>query len=308
MRETRLSTAHLCRRGMGKIMRISELYNKERIVFSIEVFPPKKLMSTENVYTALGEIAALKPDYISVTCGAGGSAAADGDPTLRVSSFIKNECKVEAVAHLTCVSSTKQDVLNTLTSLKESGVKNILALRGDINPDIARKEDFTYADNLIRFIRENGLKFGIAGACYPEGHIEAESVNADLKNLKRKVDAGCDSLVTQIFFENSLFYSFLEKARLIGIEVPVSAGIMPITSKKQIERMVSMCGASLPPKFTKMIARYENRPDALRDAGIAYATEQIVDLIANGVEGIHLYAMNNPYIARKVHENIGNLL
>ncbi|MCL1789660.1 MAG: methylenetetrahydrofolate reductase [NAD(P)H] [Oscillospiraceae bacterium] len=292
-------------------MKVSEFYSRRKTVFAIEVFPPKKTMSTENVYSTLEEIAALKPDYISVTCGAGGTSAVGeggGNPTLEVSSFIKNKCGIESVAHLTCVASTQNQVLRTLTSLKEAGVKNVLALRGDINPDLPRKTDFTYAANLIEFIRQSGLDFGISGACYPEGHIEADSVNDDIKNLKKKVDSGCETLISQIFFENSLFDSFLEKARLIGIEVPISAGIMPVTSKTQIERMVSMCGASLPPKFTKMIAQYENRPDALRDAGIAYATEQIVDLISNGAEGIHLYAMNNPYVARKIHENIDNLL
>ena len=289
-------------------MKISELFNKEKTVFSIEVFPPKKTSPTEKVYGALEAIAGLNPDYISVTCGAGGSVVENGNPTLDVSSFIKNKCKIESVAHLTCVASSKLKIIDTLSALKEAGIENILALRGDINPDIPRKNDFAFAVNLIEFIRTSGLEFGISGACYPEGHIEAECANDDLKNLKKKVDSGCETLISQIFFENSLFYSFLEKARLIGIEVPVSAGIMPVTNKKQIERMVSMCGASLPPKFTKMIARYENRPDALVDAGIAYATEQIVDLISNGVEGIHLYAMNNPYIAKKVRENIGNLL
>jgi methylenetetrahydrofolate reductase (NADPH) len=205
------------------------------------------------------------------------------------------------------VASSKPEVLDMLNALREHNIGNILALRGDINPEIQRKNDFVYAANLIEFIRENG-DWGISGACYPEGHIEAESTNADLQNLKKKVDAGCETLISQIFFDNFLFYNFLEKARLIGIEIPIAAGIIPITSKKQIERMVSMCGASLPQKMTKMIAKYETRPEALRDAGIAYATEQIVDLIANGVEGIHFYAMNSPYVARRVHESIVKLL
>lgn len=291
-------------------MKISQLFKQNknaRTVFSIEVFPPKKTMSTDKIYTALEEIAALKPDFISVTCGAGGSSGGNS-PTIEVSSFIKNKCGIESVAHLTCVSSTRDEVLSTLESLKNEGIENILALRGDISPDTERKTDFMYADNLIRFIREKGLDFGISGTCYPEGHVEAKSVNDDIKNLKNKVDSGCETLISQLFFENSLFFAFMEKARLIGIDAPVSAGIMPVTNKAQIERMVTMCGASLPPKFTKMIARYEHRPDALRDAGIAYAAEQIIDLISNGVEGIHLYAMNNPYVARKICESIGNLL
>jgi methylenetetrahydrofolate reductase (NADPH) len=291
-------------------VKISEFYNKGKTVFAIEAFPPKKGMPTERIYNAIEEIAGLNPDYISVTCGAGGSDSGGGLPTIEVSSMIKNKCGIETVAHITCVASTRQEVLSTLTSLKQHNVENVLALRGDINPDIERKNDFEYAVNLIEFIRGTPefKDLGINGACYPEGHIEADNVNTDLKNLKKKVDAGCETLISQIFFDNSLFYSFLEKARLIGIEIPISAGIIPITGKKQIERMVSMCGASLPPKFTKMIAKYESRPEALRDAGIAYATEQIIDLISNGVEGIHFYAMNSPYVAQKVHENISNLL
>jgi len=292
-------------------MRIAEFFNNNkenrRTVFALEVFPPKKGTAVEKVYTALEEIAGLNPDYISVTCGAGGTDSDGGNPTLEVSSFIKNKCKIESVAHLTCVASTKQEVSDTLNALKQHNIENILALRGDINPNIQRKTDFMYASDLTAFVKSTG-GFGVSGACYPEGHMEAESPNDDLKNLKKKVDCGCDTLITQIFFDNDLFYSFLEKARLIGIDVPICAGVMPVTSKKQIERMVSMCGASLPTKFTKMIARYETRPEALRDAGIAYATEQIVDLIANGVEGIHLYAMNSPYVARKIHENISKLL
>jgi len=288
-------------------MKISQFYNKEKTVFAIEAFPPKRGMPTEKIYASIEEIAGLNPDYISVTCGAGGTASDGGIPTIEVSSLIKNKCKIETVAHLTCVASSEQEVLDMLTALEEHNIENILALRGDINPDIQRKNDFMYASDLTSFITERG-GFEVAGACYPEGHVEADTMNDDLKNLKKKVDSGCKSLITQIFFDNSYFYSFVEKARLIGIEVPISAGIIPITSKKQIERMVSMCGASLPPKFTKMIAKYETRPEALRDAGIAYATEQIVDLISNGVEGIHFYAMNSPYVARKVHESVVNLL
>ena len=293
-------------------MKTSQFFGKGRTVFAVEVFPPNKNVSTEKVYTALEEIAQLSPDYISVTCGAGGNSVG-GNPTLEVSSFIKNKCNIESVAHLTCVCSSKSEVVDTLHALKSHNIGNVLALRGDVNPEIPRKNDFMYAVNLIEFIRKNPdfpefREFGISGACYPEGHTESECVNADLKNLKNKVDGGCDTLITQIFFDNAFYYSFLDKARLIGIDVPISAGIMPVTNKKQIERMVSMCGASLPPKFTKMIAKYESRPDALRDAGIAYATEQIVELISNGVEGIHLYAMNSPYVAKKIHESIVNIL
>ncbi|MCL2755215.1 MAG: methylenetetrahydrofolate reductase [NAD(P)H] [Oscillospiraceae bacterium] len=291
-------------------MKISTLYNKpnqSRTIFAIEAFPPKKDAPVERIYAALGEIAALKPDYISVTCGAGGSDAGGNAPTIAVSSLIKNTYGIETMAHLTCVSSSKAQVLTTLEALREHNIENVLALRGDINPDIVRKKDFQYASNLTAFINEFS-DIETAGACYPEGHSEAQSINADLHNLKRKIDAGCKTLITQVFFDNALFYSFLDKARLIGIDVPIAAGIIAVTSKSQIERMVSMCGASLPAKFVKMIAKYESRPEALRDAGIAYATEQIVDLISSGVDGIHFYAMNSPYVARKIHENIKALL
>jgi len=292
-------------------MKISEFYNKGKTVFAIEAFPPKKDAPTEKIYAALGEIAALKPDYISVTCGAGGSDSGGNAPTIEVSSLIKNTHGIETVAHLTCVASSREEVLRTLTSLREHNIENILALRGDINPTITRKDDFTYASDLVAFIKAQAQEHGefeLAGACYPEGHSEAHSANEDLKNLKRKVDAGCSTLISQVFFDNALFYDFADKARLIGIDVPIAAGIIAVTSKSQIERMVSMCGASLPAKFVKMIAKYESRPEALRDAGIAYATEQIIDLISSGVEGIHFYAMNSPYVARKIHENVAKLL
>ncbi|MCL2634279.1 MAG: methylenetetrahydrofolate reductase [NAD(P)H] [Oscillospiraceae bacterium] len=285
-------------------MNISQLFKKGKTVFSFEVFPPKKGQSHENIYGVLEKFAVMNPDYISVTCGAGG---AGGDDTLEIASFIRNTCKVNAVAHLTCVNSSKEDVKRILNALGEHNVTDVLALRGDINPDIPRCNDFLYASDLTAFIKETG-GFGVFGACYPEGHNQAESLNADLKNLKRKVDAGAEILISQLFFDNEIFYSFMEKVRLIGIEVPVCAGIMPVTSKKQIERMVTMCGASMPSKLTKIIARYEDNPEALRDAGIAYATEQIVELISNGVEGIHLYSMNSPYVAEKIYSSVEKLL
>ncbi|MFA5658213.1 MAG: methylenetetrahydrofolate reductase, partial [Oscillospiraceae bacterium] len=194
-----------------------------------------------------------------------------------------------------------------LEKLKSNGIENILALRGDINPDIPPAEDFKYASDLVSYIKEYS-GFGISGACYPEGHPEAESMVSDILNLKKKVEAGAGHLVSQLFFDNSFFYSFMEKVRIAGIDVPVEAGIMPVVNKKQIERMVSMCGASLPPKFTKMMHKYESRPEALRDAGIAYAIDQIVDLVSNGVNGIHLYTMNNPYIAKKISDGVSSII
>ncbi len=288
-------------------MKIKDFFGKGRTVFSFEVFPPKATSPVETVISMLERIKnieTLKPDYISVTYGAGGNAA--DTSTRDIVSMIKNECKRESMMHLTCVNSTKDDVVNILEDMKAHNIENILALRGDINPDVPPKTDFKYACELIEFIRAHG-DFGISAACYPEAHCEAESPEADLRNLKHKVDCGVDTLVTQLFFDNSFFYDFMDKARGLGINVPVSAGIMPVTSKKQVERMVATCGASIPQKLAKIINKYGDT-DAMMDAGIAYAVDQIVDLIANDVEGIHLYTMNNPYVAKKIYESVINLL
>ncbi len=288
-------------------MKICELFGKGRTVFSFEVFPPKKTSPVDTIYNTINELKLLNPDFISVTYGAGGSDA--GTVTSDIASYIKNEAGVLSAAHLTCVNSTRMDVLRNLAEFRAKGIDNILALRGDIPAGSVPPGDFRYASELITFIRENGGKdIGISGACYPEGHLEAENIVRDIHNLKKKINAGAEHLMSQLFFDNSLFYSFIEKARIADINVPIEAGIMPVVNKKQIERMVSLCGASLPSKFTKMMQRYENNPDALRDAGIAYAVDQIVDLISNGVDGIHLYTMNNPYVARKISESISSLL
>ncbi len=286
-------------------MKIASLYGKGRTVLSFEIFPPKKTSGIETIYSTIEELSDLKPDYISVTYGAGGNPA--DTSTRDIASLIKNKYGIEAMAHLTCVNNTKAEVTAVLDSFKEAGIENILALRGDINPDIPPKTDFRYASELVSYIKEQG-DFGVSGACYPEGHVEAESLTADILNLRKKVDAGVQSLVTQLFFENSMFYDFREKMAIAGIDVPVSAGIMPVTNKKQIERMVAMCGASLPQKFVKMVQKYDTRPEALIDAGIAYAADQIADLLSNGVDGVHIYTMNNPYVARKIVGIIGKLL
>ncbi len=286
-------------------MKIPELFKDGRTVFSFEIFPPKKDGSIDTVYKTLDGLVDLKPDFISVTYGAGGSLP--GCSTREIVSIIKDKYHTESIAHLTCVNSTKADIDRVIEEFKRSGIENVLALRGDVNPDIPPKTDFRYASDLIAYMRErSGLSF--SGGCYPEGHPEAPSLDADVANLKRKVDAGASHLISQLFFDNNLFYDFLDKARGAGINVPIEAGIMPCVNAKQIQRMVTMCGASLPHKFTKLIARFENKPEALRDAGIAYAVDQIVDLAANGVDGIHLYTMNNPYIARKISESVSGIL
>lgn len=289
-------------------MKISSMFGQGKTVFSFEIFPPKKTSSVETIYNTLEELKDLSPAFISVTYGAGGTMTEAGhSKTCEIASIIKNKYNVTPVAHLTCVNSTKDQVEAELNALKANGIENILALRGDINPDVPRCYDFAYASDLIEFIKERG-DFHISAACYPEGHADAKSKVDDILNLKKKVDAGATHLMSQLFFDNAHFYEFMEKARIAGVNVPIEAGIMPVTNKNQIERMVTMCGASLPQKFVKVMQKFEHNPEALRDAGIAYAIDQIVDLISNGVDGIHLYTMNNPYIARKISEAIGNLL
>ncbi len=285
-------------------MRTSEIF-KNKTVLSLEIFPPQRTASVDIIYKTLDELQCLKPDFISVTYGAGGSAT--NTATLEIASAIKNHYGIESVAHLPCINLDKDEVLNMLEGFKQEGVENILALRGDVNPSLIPKKDFRYASDLILFIKENG-DFNIIGACYPEGHNECPSLVEDIRNLKIKVDAGTDQLITQLFFDNSYFYAFRERACIAGINVPIEAGIMPVVNKKQIDRMVSLCGVKLPKKFVTMMERYENNPLAMRDAGIAYAVDQIVDLIAQDVEGIHLYTMNNPYIAQKIYAAISTLL
>lgn len=286
-------------------MKIIDKFQKDKTVFSFEIFPPKKTSPIETIYDTLEQLSDLKPDFISVTYGTGSKE--DKYTTCEIATIIKEKYNVDPVAHLTCISSTKEDVVEVLGELKKSGIENILALRGDINPNIPIKEDFRHASDLVEFIKKD-FDFHVSGACYPETHGEATSMVEDIINLKKKVDAGATHLMSQLFFDNNAFYSFLEKARIAGINVPIEAGIMPVINKNQIERMVTMCGASLPNKFVKMMQKYDGHPQALRDAGIAYAIDQIVDLICNGVDGIHLYTMNNPYVARRISESIGSLI
>lgn len=291
-------------------MKIANLFKEnKKTVFSFEVFPPKKDSPIESVYSKMEELCALKPDFISVTYGAGGTVG--HSRTCEIASKIKYDFGVESVAHLTCVNSTKEDIDINLADLKANGIENILALRGDYVEGVEPKHDFKYASDLCEYIEKTDEYrefFDIGGGCYPEVHGEAENEIEDILNLKKKVDAGASHLISQLFFDNNAYYRFVERAKIARIDVPIEAGIMPITNKSQITRMVSMSGASLPAKFSKILQKYENKPEALRDAGIAYAIEQIVDLIANGVDGIHLYTMNNPYVAKKITEAVANLL
>ena len=287
-------------------MSILELF-ENKTVFSFEVFPPKKESGIDTIYDTLKELKELKPDFISVTYGAGGSKT-DGVSTADLCSLIKNEYSIETIAHLSCLYNTKESVDQILEELKNHGVKNILALRGDVNPDIPIEDDFKYASELTEYIKSKEMGFDVSGACYPEVHQEAEDLQTDVLNLKKKVDAGASHLISQLFFDNDSFYGFLEEARSVGINVPIEAGIMPVTNKSQIERMVSMCGASIPAKLSKLLQRFGDDKYAMRDAGISYAIDQIVDLVANGVDGIHIYTMNDAYVARKITEAVNNIL
>ena len=284
-------------------MKIIDKFGKKGVVFSLEVFPPKKFSENiDTVYETLSQLTDIHPDYISVTYSAGGGGNAQHSS--KIASIIKNMHNVEPVAHLTCLTNNKADIDNAIAEFTAVGVENILALRGDHNPDIPPKNQFVYASDLVEYIKTNYPKMGVSGACYPEVHMDSNNEIDDILNLRKKVDAGAEFLVSQLFFDNDAFYRFMERAKIAGINVPIQAGIMPVTNSKQIEKMVSMCGASLPRKFSMMMQKYGDNPEAMRDAGIAYAVNQIVDLIANGVEGIHLYTMNNPYVATKIAERL----
>ena len=285
-------------------MKTNLLFNK-KTVFSFEVFPPKKTSPLETkIYTIPG-LCYLKTDFINVKYCPGGSLYCK--TAIDIAHAVKHTYGIESVAHLPGINFDKAEMQKILHDLKCAGIDNVLALRGDISPTVTPKDDFRYASELVSFIKENG-DFNVIGACYPEGHLEASTLKQDLIHLKEKVSAGTDQLISQLFFDNDYFYTFLDKARDMGINVPIEAGIMPVTNKNQIERMVSMCGVNLPKKFKQMMEKYEHHPDAFRDAGIAYAIDQIVDLVSQNVDGIHLYTMNNSYIARRISEAVSTLL
>lgn len=287
-------------------MNTTELFHK-KTVFSFEVFPPKRESGVETIYRTLEELRELQPDFISVTYGAGGSGVANAT-TIDLCSKIKNEYGIETIAHLSCLYNTKESIDAILGQLQEKGIDNILALRGDVNPDYEVKKDFKYASELTEYIMSKNMGFHVSGACYPEVHQEADNMITDIKNLKKKVEAGAEHLISQLFFDNRAFYDFIDKVRIAGIDVPVEAGIMPVTNKKQIERMVSMCGASIPAKLSKVLQKFGDNPAAMRDAGISYAVNQIIDLVANGVDGVHIYTMNDPYVARKITESVESII
>lgn len=286
-------------------MKIDEIFAKKDLVFSFEIFPPKTTSSVDTIYKTLEELKDLKPDFISVTYGSGGSLV--NNRTTELSSLVKEKYGVEAVAHLTCINSTKEEIDYILNDLKAHGIENILALRGDIPEGGVLKGDFKYAYELISHIKKRG-DFNIAAACYPEGHVKGKNLKEDLIHLKLKEESGATHFISQLFFDNNYFYNFLEEKDKLNIKSSIEAGIMPVTNKAQIERLTSLCGVNLPEKFIKIVNKYEYDRVALRDAGIAYAVEQIVDLVSSGVDGIHLYTMNNPYVARKITESISSII
>ena len=285
-------------------MRISELLKRDGVTFSLEVFPPKTSEKYSETAATAREIARLRPDFMSVTYGAGGGT---GEFTTGIAADIQNTLGVPTLAHLTCVSSDRAHVMKMLELYRENGIENILALRGDLPKDGKISEDYRYAVELIRDIRENG-DFCIGGACYPEGHIESRNKAEDLRHLKEKTDAGLDFLTTQMFFNNDIFYNFLYRVREAGILVPVIAGIMPITSPRQLQRSVAMSGTDVPQRFRAIVDCFGDSPEAMKQAGIIYATEQIIDLIANGIRHIHVYTMNKPEVAEGIMKNLSAIL
>lgn len=284
-------------------MNIRDKFKEKKLVFSFEVFPPKNTSPVKTIYKALNDLVKLNPDFISVTYGAGGSLT--NNKTSELASLIKNVYGLESLAHLTCISSTKEDIDKLTERLTLEGVNNILALRGD---DIGNtRGDFSYANELMDYIKSKG-DFNIIGACYPEGHIDNKNISLEVDNLERKIENGATSFISQLFFDNNVYYKFLEEVNKRNIDIPIQAGIMPVINGKQIERITELCGSSIPLKFRKIMEKYEGSPEALREAGIAYAVEQIIDLSSSDVSGIHLYTMNNPYVAKRISENIDTII
>lgn len=281
-------------------MKITDILKSERAVLSFEVFPPKTGEAFEKVAAAVDKIAALRPHFMSVTYGAGGGTS---EYSAAIAEHIKKDLGVTPLAHLSCITSDRADVRDKLCRLSAVGIENILALRGDIPKDFSGSLDYAYADGLVADIKAFG-GFCVGGACYPEGHPESATLYEDIDNLKKKVDAGCDFLTSQMFFDNDIFYSFLSKIREAGIYVPVIAGIMPVTNGNQIKKMMALSGGTLPARFRRIIDRFGSDPAAMAQAGIAYATEQIIDLYANGIKAVHVYSMNKPAIAAAIRANL----
>lgn len=285
-------------------MKIIDILNTKEVTLSFEVFPPKTEAGILTVEQATEQIAALRPDFMSVTYGAGGGTSKH---TTRIAADLQQKYGTNVLAHLTCVSSTKEMVRGMIRNYRENGIENIMALRGDIPAEGRTVFDYNHASELIYDIKSIDDSFCIGGACYPEGHVECERQSEDIMHLKEKVDAGCDFLTTQMFFDNATMYSFMYRVREAGIEVPIVAGIMPITNPGQVKRSVALSGATIPQRFRTMVDRFGDDPESMKQAGVVYAAEQIVDLIANGVTHIHVYSMNKPEIAAAIQNSLSAL-
>ena len=290
-------------------MKITDILNTRNMSLSFEVFPPKKETSFETVKAATEEIAAYRPSFMSVTYGAGGGTSRF---TLDIAKNIKEKFGVPTLAHLTCVSSSKETVHEQINALREAGIKNIMALRGDLTPELEKtdrsKWDYCYAVQLIRELRESGDEFCIGAACYPEVHPESVNQKEDILHLKEKVDAGADFLTTQMIFDNNLFFNFMYKLREAGVTVPVIPGIMPLTNAAQVERAIKLSGSFMPQRFKSLVDYFGQDPSSMKQAGIAYATAQIIDLYANGVTNVHVYSMNKPDVAKAIKDNLSEIL
>ena len=288
-------------------MKITDILNNNTLMLSFEVFPPKTETAFESVKTATEEIAKLRPSFMSVTYGAGGGTS---KYTLDIAKNIKERYGVPSIAHLTCVSSTKETVKQKISEIKAAGISNVMALRGDIPAGLENADrsgwDYKHAIDLIRELKESNPDFCIGGACYPEIHPESANQKEDILYLKEKVDAGCDFLTTQMFFDNNLLYNFLYKIREAGITVPVIPGIMPITNANQVDRAIKLSGSFMPQRFKSLVDKFGSDPDAMKQAGIAYATDQIIDLYANGITNVHVYSMNKPEVAMKIQSNLSD--
>ncbi len=285
-------------------MYIKDLFSSKETVISLEIFPPKKDVPPDGVICAARELKKTEPDFVSITYGAGGG---NTDNSMEISSFVQNELGLTAMAHLTCVGASKERIHQILTELRNNNIRNILALRGDY-PEGYDKEnaEYTYAYQLARDIKDFG-GFCVGGACYPEAHPDSPGKDFDIEKLKQKIDSGVDFLTTQFFFDNNVLYNFLYRAASKGITVPVTAGIMPVTNAASVKKMCKMSGAAITPKLQAIIEKYGDKPLSMKQAGIAYATEQIIDLMANGVNGIHIYTMNKPEIAKGILNNISDI-
>ena len=288
-------------------MKIPELFEQKKPVFSFEIFPPKRESNIDNIYRTVEGLTECRPDFISVTYGAGGTSS--NYLTCDIAAKIKHEYGIEPLAHLTCVNSSKLDVRIMIERFIDANIENVMALRGDIIPDMERQNDFEHANDLaIELQRKCQERIEILGACYPEGHYQSKSIDEDIQNLKYKIGAGVKVLITQLFFDNDKFYSYVGKARNMGIKVPITAGIMPIVKKSQIEKTIKLSGSSIPDDFAAMIEKYQDNPEALYDAGIDYAVRQARDLIMNGTDGIHIYTMYNADVAIRVHSGVKDFL